>query len=80
MLFVGLSVHILFTFITELRNLAHLIKMFGCNVYSAIEPADSPAVKADAVENFFVAQRGKEFVLFNEWQTVEDSLASIVES
>ena len=54
--------------------------MFGCNVYSAIEPADSPTVKADAVENFFVAQRGKEFVLFNEWQTVENALASIVES
>ena len=54
--------------------------MFGCNVYSAIEPADSPAVKADAVENLFVAQRGKEFIFLNEGQTVENALTAVIES
>ena len=63
-----------------LRGHTHLIKMFGGNVHGAVEPANSPSIKANAVEYFFVAQGGKEFVLLNEWQTVEDTLATIVES
>lgn len=53
--------------------------MFGSYVDTTVEPADCPSIKADAVEYFFVTQGGKEFVLLNEWQTVEDTLASIVE-
>ena len=38
---------------------AKLIKMFGSYVNAAIEPADCPSIKADAVEYFFVAQGGQ---------------------
>jgi len=53
--------------------------MFGSYVDAAIEPADCPSIKADAVEYFFVAQGGKELILLNERQAVEDTLAAIVE-
>ena len=69
----------LYTFIILLRSHTHLVKMFRGNVYSAVEPANRPSVKADAVEYFFVAQRGKELVLLNERQTIEDALTAVIE-
>ena len=53
--------------------------MFGGDVYSAVEPADRPTIKADAVEYFFVAQRGKELVLLYKRQTIEDALTAVIE-
>ena len=53
--------------------------MFGSYVNAAFEPADCPSIKADAVEYFFVAQGGKELILLNERQAVEDTLAAIIE-
>ena len=61
-----------------LRSLAQLIKMLRGNVYAAVEPADRPAVEVEAVENGFVSKRGKELVLLDEWQAVEDALAAVV--
>ena len=57
----------------------HLVKMFGSNVHSTVKPADRPPVKVETVEYGFVAQRGKEIVLLNEWQAVKDSLTAIIE-
>ena len=53
--------------------------MFGSNVHSTVKPADRPSVKVETVEHGFVAQRGKELVLLNEWQAVEDALTAIIE-
>ena len=53
--------------------------MFGGDVHSTVEPADRPTVKVEVVEHCPVAQRGKEIVLLNERQAVEDALAAIIE-
>lgn len=53
--------------------------MFRGDVHSAIKPADRPTVKADAIENLFVAQRGKELVLLYERLTIEDALTAVIE-
>ena len=53
--------------------------MLGGDVDGAVEPADRPAVKVEAVEHGLVAQRGKELVLLDERQAVEDALAAVVE-
>jgi len=58
---------------------AHLVKMFRGDVHSAVKPADRPFVKVETVEHSLVAQRGKELILLNEWQAVEDSLTAIIE-
>ena len=57
----------------------HLVKMFGGDVNTAVEPADRPSVEVDAVEHGSVAQWGKELILLNERQAVEDALAAIIE-
>ena len=56
-----------------------LIKMFRGNIQSAVKPADRPAVKIKTSENVFVAQRGKELVLLNKRQTIEDALTAVIE-
>ena len=53
--------------------------MLGGDVDGAVEPADRPAVEVEAVEHGLVAQRGKELVLLDERQAVEDALAAVVE-
>ena len=53
--------------------------MLRGNVYAAVEPADRPAVEVEAVENSFVSKRGKELILLEERQAVEDALAAVVE-
>ena len=62
-----------------LRRHAQLVKMFGGDVDGAVEPAHRPAVKVEAVEHGLVAQRGKELVLLDERQAVEDAFAAVVE-
>ncbi len=57
----------------------HFVKMFRGDVDAAVEPADSPAVKFKVIEHSLVAKWGKDLILFNEWQAVEDALAPIVE-
>ncbi len=57
----------------------HLVKMFGGDVNAAVEPANRPSVEVDAVEHGSVAQWGKELILLNERQAVEDALAAIIE-
>lgn len=57
----------------------HLVKMFGGNVNAAVEPANRPSVEVDAVEYGSVAQWGKELILLNERQAVENALAAIIE-
>ena len=57
----------------------HLVKMFGSYVDAAIEPADCPSVKVETFEHCSVAQWGKELILLNERQAVEDTLAAIIE-
>ena len=52
--------------------------MLGGDVDGAVKPAYRPAVKVEAVEHSFVAQRGKELVLLDERQAVEDALAAVV--
>ena len=83
MSFILLSVHWRICFdVTHYYMLcrhAHLVKMFGSNVHSTVEPADRPPVKVETVEYGSVAQRGKELVLLNEWQAVEDALTAIIE-
>ena len=53
--------------------------MLGGDVDGAVEPADRPAIEVEAVEYGLVAQRGKERVLLNERQAVEDALAAVGE-
>ena len=53
--------------------------MLGGDVDGAVEPAHRPAVEVEAVEHGLVAQRGKELVLLDERQAVEDALAAVVE-
>lgn len=57
----------------------HLVKMFGGNVNASVEPADRPSVKVKMVEYSFVAQWGKELILLNERQAVENAFAAIIE-
>ena len=57
----------------------HLIKMFGGDVNAAVEPANRPSVKVETVEHCSVAKWGKELILLNERQTVENALAAIIE-
>ena len=52
--------------------------MLRGDVDAAVEPADRPAVEVEAVEHGLVAQRGKELVLLDERQAVEDALAAVV--
>ena len=52
--------------------------MFGCDIHGAVEPCDRPAVEREAGEHLFVAQWGKELVLIDEWQAVEDDTAAVV--
>ena len=78
--YVGAASRTAFPLVSKpLRCLAQFIKMLGGDVDSAVEPADRPAVKVEAVEHGLVAQRGKELVLFDEGQAVEDALAAVVE-
>ncbi len=58
----------------------HLVKMFGGDVNAAVEPTNRPSVKVETVEHCSVAQWGKELILLNERQAVEDALAAIIES
>ena len=53
--------------------------MFGSDVDATVKPADRPSVEVETVEHGPVAQRGKELVLLNEWQAVEDALTAIIE-
>lgn len=53
--------------------------MLGGDVDGAVKPADRPSVEVEAVEHGLVAQRGKELVLLDERQAVEDALAAVVE-
>ena len=53
--------------------------MLGGDVDGAVEPANRPTVEVEAVEHGLVAQRGKELVLLDERQAVEDALAAVVE-
>ena len=57
----------------------HLVKMFGGDVNAAVEPANRPSVKVEMVEHNSIAQWGKELILLNERQAVEDTLAAIIE-
>lgn len=57
----------------------HLVKMLGCNVHCAVEPANRPSVKVETIEHCSVAQWGKELILLNERQAVEDALTAIIE-
>ena len=57
----------------------HLVKMFGSDVNAAVEPANRPSVKVETIEHCSVAQWGKELILLNERQAVEDTLAAIIE-
>jgi len=59
--------------------MSHLVKMFGSNVHSTVKPTDRPPVKVETVEYGSVAKWGKELILLNEWQAVEDALAAIIE-
>ena len=57
----------------------HLVKMFGGNVHGAVKPCDRPAIEGEVGEYVLIAQRGKELVLRDEWQTVEEDTAIVVE-
>jgi len=57
----------------------HLIKMFGGDVNASVKPANRPSVKVETIEHCSVAQWGKELILLNERQAVEDTLAAIIE-
>ena len=57
----------------------HLVKMFGSDVNAAVKPANRPSVKVETIEHCSVAQWGKELILLNERQAVEDALAAVIE-
>ena len=78
---IGISVFSVTPYViyTRLCDMPHLVKMFGGNVNASVEPADRPSVKVEMVEYSFVAQWGKELILLNERQAVENALAAIIE-
>ena len=53
--------------------------MFRRDVHGAVEPCDCPAVEGESGEHVLVAQRGKELVLIDKRQAVEDDAAAVVE-
>ena len=54
--------------------------MLWGNVYTAVEPADRPAVEGEVVEHGFVSQWSEKRVLLDKGLTIEDALAAVVES